>query len=104
MSDRQDWKEVLSAATGIPLPVVDGQEPVTIKKKPNSAKRAGARGEGGQKQLSDDTQVRFVYENELKGEWFSVKEAIHLPVYPNPDHTVVRIEFRDSKPKVSEEE
>ena len=41
------------------------------------------------------SEVRFVYENELKGQWFSVVEAFELPVYPNPDHVVVRIEFRD---------
>jgi hypothetical protein len=36
-----------------------------------------------------------VYENELKGTWFSVVDAFELPVYPNPDHVVTRIEFRD---------
>jgi hypothetical protein len=56
-------------------------------------RRLDAHGNG--KQTFSDIEVRFVYESELKGQWFSVVEAFELPVYPNPDHVVVRIEFRD---------
>jgi hypothetical protein len=44
-----------------------------------------------------DIQVRFVYEQDLRGTWFSLIEALDrfLPVLPNEEHQVTRIEFRD---------
>lgn len=43
-------------------------------------------------------QARFVYEGELRGTWFPVSEALarSLPILPNPEFRVVRVEFRDT--------
>jgi hypothetical protein len=47
--------------------------------------------------LLSDAEVRFVYEGELKGMWFSMAEAVarSLPVLPHPEFRVIRMEFRD---------
>lgn len=45
--------------------------------------------------------MRFVYENELKGEWFPLSGVFVLSqginVSPHPDYKVIRIEFKDSE-------
>lgn len=39
------------------------------------------------------THFRFVYQGEIKGEWYRMHQD---KLYrPNPNHTVIRVEFRD---------
>ena len=47
--------------------------------------------------LLSDAEVRFVYEGELKGEWFSAARAMAegLPILPNEEYRVIRLEIRD---------
>lgn len=47
--------------------------------------------------LLSDAEVRFVYEGELKGDWFSLNVAVlgSYPVLPNEEYRVIRLEVRD---------
>lgn len=74
--------------------LADGREPRRGKPKRSQHQRRQAAGR--EQSLSQQVQVRFVYEGELKGEWFRVADALHIPVYPHPGHTVIRLEFRDN--------
>lgn len=40
-------------------------------------------------------QIRYVYENNLVGEWFYLSEVWELPVLPNEHHKVAGLQFRD---------
>lgn len=73
--------------------MIDDREPRRARHKYGKSQRRHARGE--ERPLSQDVQVRFVYEHDLKGEWFRVADALDLPVYPHPEHMVIRLEFRD---------
>ena len=85
---------------GEPGALTDGLDPVASARarrrgsKPGRSRRRQARGE--ERPLTNAAQVRFVYEGGLLGEWFRVVEALDVPVYPHPEHTVVRLEFRDN--------
>ena len=73
----------------------DGQP---LRRQPHN-RPEGRRGKtkNPRQRLLSDAEVRFVYEGELKGQWFSVAQAMigSLPVLPNEEFRVIRLEIRD---------
>lgn len=69
---------------------------------PHRQKHNRTEGKRGQtkapkERLLSDAEVRFVYEGELKGQWFSLNEAVlgSYPMLPNDEYRVIRLEVRD---------
>lgn len=52
---------------------------------------------GPKQRLLSNVELRFVYEGELKGKWFTLTDAAFntLPIFPNEEFRVIRLEFRD---------
>lgn len=38
-------------------------------------------------------RCRFVYEDEIKGEWVNLLYAVEANLHPDEDHKVIRVEF-----------
>lgn len=69
---------------------------------PHRQKHNRTEGKRGQsrapkERLLSDVEVRFVYEGELKGDWFSLNVAVLgcYPILPNEEYQVIRLEVRD---------
>lgn len=73
----------------------DDSRPRRIRHNRTTGKRG--RTKPPKEHLFSNIEVRFVYENELVGEWFSLKEVMErdVPVLPNPEFRVIRIQFKD---------
>jgi hypothetical protein len=79
------------------IELTDKETPRTIRQGLDKSKRKGNKGRVLPELIN--VQARFIYEGELRGEWFPLSAVFAwqqgLPITPNPEFKVIRLEFVD---------